>query len=163
MHTLPRFKYKGVAFWFILVPSDECHFECIPANFEWSLTSRIPYPKIAVFAQSLLDTNDESSLEDLIDGMDLTKEWGEDHLNLEGTIDTEWVQRRNLIIRETVPWNEDGMYELSDWPFPRSEIWEEILSNKQRRIGQEHPPGLFVTQYRPLGSGDPRLRHGWLA
>jgi len=71
-HTFPRFKRKGVALWFVIVPSDDCHLECEPANFERSEMG-LPYPKLEIFAQSLLATNSMVALTDLIDGMDLTE------------------------------------------------------------------------------------------
>jgi len=41
--------------------------------------------------QSLLDMNDLVRLTDLVDGMDLSEEWGEVHRELVGTNDIAWA------------------------------------------------------------------------
>jgi len=41
-----------------------------------------------MYAQSLIDTKNSVDLQDLIDGMNLSEEWGEENLDLEGTTDT---------------------------------------------------------------------------
>lgn len=74
LHTFPRFKLKDVNLWFDLIPSEDCHLVCEALNFERSTTG-LPYPKLEIFAQSLLDTYNAVALADLIDGMDLSEEW----------------------------------------------------------------------------------------
>lgn len=63
----------------------------------------IPYPKLEVFAQSCLETNDEVALADLIDGMNLTVEWGRENLDLNGTHDISWVKKQGEKIAKTLP------------------------------------------------------------
>jgi hypothetical protein len=63
----------------------------------------IPYPKLEVFAQSLLEMNDEVALADLIDGMNLADEWGLENLDLEGMHDISWVKKRNEMVRGNLP------------------------------------------------------------
>ncbi|ERF72001.1 hypothetical protein EPUS_09367 [Endocarpon pusillum Z07020] len=89
-HQYPRFKFVGLALFFILMTSQAWrHLPCTPENIEYSHTG-LPYPKLDIFAQSLLDTWTLVDLDHLVDGMNLTLEWGEANLNLDGTIDAEW-------------------------------------------------------------------------
>ncbi|KAK4456833.1 hypothetical protein QBC42DRAFT_214098, partial [Cladorrhinum samala] len=82
MHTYPRFTLKGVNFFFIILPSFECLLSPKPENCERS-ASGIPYPKLELFAQSLMDLQQYADLDDLVDGMDLDQAWGEAHLQLD--------------------------------------------------------------------------------
>ncbi|KAL1967539.1 hypothetical protein VTN77DRAFT_3054 [Rasamsonia byssochlamydoides] len=54
-HTFPRLKLKGVNLRFLILPSWDCHSDCEPSQIERS-KSGLPYPKLEVFAQSLLET-----------------------------------------------------------------------------------------------------------
>lgn len=90
-HLYPRFKLVGVALFFLIIPSQYCHISCEPANFEFGQTG-IPFPKLDVFAQSLLDTCNLIGLDDLIDGMNLSTAWGEEHLDLDGITDVDWAK-----------------------------------------------------------------------
>jgi len=87
-HLYPRFKCVGLALFFVLTTSQECHVLCSPENFERSSTG-MPYPKLSVYAQTLLDTYNRVDLDDLVDGMNLSIDWGEKNLNLEGSTDVE--------------------------------------------------------------------------
>jgi hypothetical protein len=102
LQLFPRFKIKGVDLYFTIIAADLVHLECIPSKLERSQMG-IPYPKLEVFAQSLLETNDEVALADLIDGMNLTEEWGLENLDLEGTHDISWVKKRNEKINRNLP------------------------------------------------------------
>jgi hypothetical protein len=42
--------------------------------------------------QRAIDTKDGVELEDLIDGMELSEDWGEENLNLDGITDTKWLE-----------------------------------------------------------------------
>jgi hypothetical protein len=57
--------------------------------------------------------NDQVALADLVDGMNLTEEWGEGHLDLKGTNDVEWAEEKNakseqkflsLLVRSFLKW-----------------------------------------------------------
>lgn len=136
-YAFPRFKMKGVSFWFLLVPSEDCYLDCKPSNFERSKMG-LPCPKLELFAQSLLERGDRVALTDLVDGMNLTEEWGGLHLDLDGTNDIEWARRKNEKIRASVPLTEDScLLELSVTPFSKKETWEQIVRGKTRRIGVE--------------------------
>lgn len=154
-HTFPRFKYVDVSLWFQLVPSHDSHLDCIPANFEYSRTG-IPYPKLAVFAQSLLDTAALDDLTDLVDGMDLTEVWGEENLDLSGTNDVKWAEQKNEAIRMSVPRTEEScMLELPCAPFSRREAWHGIVTTKAQRMGPEMGANQ-TTRFRFPDSPDPR-------
>nr|POF02288.1 hypothetical protein CFP56_65553 [Quercus suber] len=153
-HTFPYLKLKGVWLRFYLVPSDACHLECTPSHIERSGMS-LPYPKLDIFAQSLLDTMSAAALTDLVDGMDLDDEWAAENLNLCGTQDIAWAASMNHKIAASRP----GKFLVSCSTEPRSikKFWEEITRTKSKRIGPEYPPGFLVTRFRVADSGDPRL------
>jgi hypothetical protein len=57
-----------------------------PWTLQWLLSGQmrhIPYPKLHVFAQALLERQSVGDLQDLVDGMDLSEEWGEEKLKYE--------------------------------------------------------------------------------
>jgi hypothetical protein len=91
VHLFPRFKFKGLRLFFILMSSQACHLPCSFENIEYSHMG-LPYPKLPIYAQSLLDIMNFVNLDDLIDGMNLTLEWGIQNLELEGTIDADWAR-----------------------------------------------------------------------
>ncbi|KAI9836121.1 MAG: hypothetical protein M1819_001737, partial [Sarea resinae] len=135
----------------------DCHFECDPTNFEISMM-QIPYPKLDVFAQALLDMHRLVDLTDLVDGMDLSKEWGEQHLDLSGTNDTVWAEQKNKAMRASAPYPDAYcLLEVCVGPFSRKEAWDRIVSTKARRIKPGLPMEVFATRFRPRGSLDPRL------
>ncbi|KUJ11189.1 uncharacterized protein LY89DRAFT_595115, partial [Mollisia scopiformis] len=156
-HTFPLFKLKGSVAWIQLVPSSDCHFECIPSNFERSHKG-LPYARLDIFAQSFLDKHELVDLVDLVDGMDLAPEWGIEHLQLDGTVDVAWAERKNEAIRTSVPLTESSCFlEVNTAPWERREIWERIVGRKQDRIGPEIPKEFWATSFRPKGDRDPRL------
>ncbi|KAH9207029.1 hypothetical protein DL95DRAFT_469066 [Leptodontidium sp. 2 PMI_412] len=142
LRTFPRFKFKGVNLWFDLIPSDDAHVVCEASNFERS-SMGLPYPKLEVFAQSLLDTHSRVALNDLVDGMDLPEEWGEENLDLSGTVDLPWAERKNKKIKESV--ENSWMLLCSNAAFSTREIWEEVVGGKTGRIGLELPES-FITR-----------------
>src|ERR1700760_2807042 len=79
-------KFKGLDLFLLLLTTEACHLPCERQNLEYS-DNGIPHPKLQVFAQSLLDINNLTDLEDLIDEMNLTPEWGDEFLDLKGCID----------------------------------------------------------------------------
>ncbi len=155
-HLFPRFKLIGVAVFFVLMSSEACH---IPCTFEYLEHSKnqIPYPKLHVFAQSLLDTRNFVDLDDLIDGMDLTLEWGEANLLLDGNIDAEWGRWRALTLLEREATADDIPMWCSNPP-SRRRIWEEKVSDqaKRDRQGWKHE-ARFKTRFWKYGQKDPRL------
>ncbi|KAF7504952.1 hypothetical protein GJ744_001533 [Endocarpon pusillum] len=55
----------------------------------------IPYPKLHLFVQSRIDTCDDVNLADVIDGMDLSEDWGADNLDLNDADDSCWAEWTN--------------------------------------------------------------------
>jgi hypothetical protein len=169
-HTFPRYRlnHEGPLFDFYLVPSIDWRFDCAPENFEYSAQMHIPYPKLHLFAQSLLERQDTGDLQDLVDGMDLTEEWGEENLKFEdpGAEYTQWVTQKNERIREATPQEVKDdpinvmfgteVYELPEGPPDFRDVFTRLVRTKSRRIGLESPPGLYVTKYRAKDSPDPR-------
>jgi hypothetical protein len=156
-HLYPRFKFVGLGLFFILIPSQACHVSCEPNNIEYSHTG-LPYPKLHIFAQSLIDTGGFVDLDDLVDGMNLTLEWGEANLDLEGTIDAEWGR-----------WKADALHngkatedQIPVWcsnPEKRRDIWEKVVSDQAKRDRQRHKfHPTMETRFWRRGQKDPRLR-----
>lgn len=143
--------------WFRLIPSEDCHIDCNPSDIERSKLG-LPYPKLEVYAQSLLDTFSGVALCDLVDGMNLSKEWGDDHLDLTGTNDVEWTKKKNERIRKNVPDDENAcLFELSEIEMPRRQFWEETTGGKEHRLGFKYPKEYYATRFRLHSEGDPRL------
>ncbi|KAH8585782.1 hypothetical protein B0O99DRAFT_706320, partial [Bisporella sp. PMI_857] len=90
-HVYPRFKCNSVNIFFQFLPSEDYHFECEPWNFVRSQKG-IPYPKLDVYIQSLIDTYNMVALHDVIDGSDVSEDCGEKNLELTGTIDVHWIK-----------------------------------------------------------------------
>ena len=156
LHTFPRFKVVGKAMCFTLIPSDDAHIDCVSPNIERSQMG-LPYPTLDIFAQSLLDTNDLVALTDLIDGMDLTEQWGLEHLHLDAENDLAWVLRKNEKIRASVPLDFTSCFlELPNQPINLKETWIGIVRTKERRIGAELAEGYWATRFRGRASADPR-------
>ncbi|KAH8727151.1 hypothetical protein GQ44DRAFT_649498 [Phaeosphaeriaceae sp. PMI808] len=156
LHTFPRFKVIGKAMCITLIPSDDAHINCITPNIERSQMG-LPYPTLEIFAQSLLDTNDITALTDLIDGMDLTEQWGLEFLKLDAENDIAWIRRKNEKIRASFPASEDScLFELPTKPVNLKETWHAIVRDKERRIGPECLEGYYTTRFRCRGTGDPR-------
>lgn len=156
LHTFPRFKVIGKALCFTLIPSDDAHLDCITPNIERSQMG-LPYPTLEIFAQSLLDTRDITAITDLIDGMDLTEQWGFEFLKLDAENDLAWTRRKNEKIQASVPASQDScLLELPTNTINLKETWHAIVRDKERRIGAEYSEGYYATRFRGRGAGDPR-------
>ncbi|EEP79008.1 predicted protein [Uncinocarpus reesii 1704] len=115
--------------------------------------------RLSVYAQSLLETLNLVDLDDLVDGMDLTTEWGETNLKLDGTADAAWGRWRADFLNNGEK-AEDG--DIPQWCFnPPNllEIWQETTSPeaKQHRQGWKYHPRM-ATRFRRHNQKDPRLR-----
>ncbi|KAE9373017.1 hypothetical protein N431DRAFT_337881 [Stipitochalara longipes BDJ] len=155
-HLYPRFKLRGIALFFVLTTAQECHIVCAPENFERSQNG-IPYPKLSVYAQSLLDTNNLLDLDDLIDGMNLSVEWGLENLDLDGTFDMEWGRWKIDVLRNSGT-SIVGLPLHLETPHSRRKTWEHAASSEQKKKRQgwklleNHP-----TRFWHNGQKDPRL------
>lgn len=59
-----------------------------------------------------------SALQDLVDGMDLTEQWGLDHLKLDAENDVAWARRKHEKKRASVPLSFSScMMEVTTNPF----------------------------------------------
>lgn len=85
----PRFKFVGIALFFVILPSRACRIQFCEENIEYSAIG-LPYPRLSIYVQSLIDTYNTVDLTDIIDGMNLTPEWGGTHLDRDGTVDSSW-------------------------------------------------------------------------
>ena len=153
----PRFKFVGLRLFFILMSSQAHDIPCKAENIEYSQTG-LPYPKLPIYAQSLLDTRNFVDLEDLIDGMNITLEWGKDNLNLEGSINTDWG-RWKADLTHSGHATEDQIPNWCTRPDTRREAWESMVSDeaKKMRQGFKYVP-IYATRFWKTGQKDPRLR-----
>jgi hypothetical protein len=119
----------------------------------------LQYPKLDIFTQSLIDTNDGVALNDLVDGMDLSEDWGNEHLDLSGLSDAGWMQWKNDSIVAAEKYNRLDEEMDDDYiakGFSRKETWERVTRSKQHRCGFKHPTEIFATKFRAHNSPDPR-------
>lgn len=130
LRIFPRFKVVGQTDFWLLVTASYCRFPCSPSNIVKSL-GNLPFPKLPIYAQVLLDTQNIADLEELINGMNLYDEWGEENLDIDGEDHVEWAQRRKDTGRATnfnpmftglstvptkgrVQWQESVRYEMAE-------------------------------------------------
>lgn len=175
-HTFPRYRLNQDEriFDFYLMPSEDWRLECTSDSFEYSAQQRIPYPKLHLLAQSLMERHQFNDLQDLVDGMDLTEEWGEQNLKFDTGLSEEyaqWVATKNAKIRAALPQESKDepmnqmfgteVYEMAEGPVDFTENFVRSVRTKQRRIGlelEEHPGTRYATRFRLKGSPDPRTR-----
>ncbi|KAF9733853.1 hypothetical protein PMIN01_08196 [Paraphaeosphaeria minitans] len=93
-HLHPRFRRKDVELDIVLVPSFDVHIGNTVSTVTYS-ASGVPYPALHILVQSFLDTYDVVSLCDIIDGTDISEEWGNKSLDLSGTNDVQWAGYMN--------------------------------------------------------------------
>lgn len=142
----------------MLVPSEDAHIVISPDNLTRSIRG-LPYPKLGVFIQSCLERAEKLELDDVIDGSNVSEQWGEEFLDLEGTNDINWAERMHQKGVEFAKGDRD----LERWVFFRTvdfskrELWQEAVRNKGRMRGLDKPGSVFLTQYRAIGSSDPWL------
>ncbi|KAH7314337.1 hypothetical protein BKA65DRAFT_609793 [Rhexocercosporidium sp. MPI-PUGE-AT-0058] len=112
----------------------------------------------SLYFDSLLDTLDLVGLTGLIDGMNLTEDWGASNLDLSGTNDVAWALEKNEKIRGSVPLTMGScFFEVDEGPLKTRDLWEQRVRTKQNRIGQELSPE-YTTRFRFRDDQDPRLR-----
>ncbi|OJD18978.1 hypothetical protein AJ78_01006 [Emergomyces pasteurianus Ep9510] len=152
-HTYHRFKSRGIRHFFFLVPSIDVHIDCVPSNFTRSPRG-LPYPKLDVFIQSCLDTYNMLQLCDVIDGTNVSEEWGERNLDLEGTNDVEWAKAKNKRGREFGGKWAHAAFARQGRKSKR-EMWQSLVRTKEDRLDWTKPRDVFITQYRVIGAPDP--------
>ncbi|KAI9761252.1 MAG: hypothetical protein M4579_001172 [Chaenotheca gracillima] len=156
-HLYPRFKFVGISLFFILMSSRAFNLPCQPDKIEYS-SNGIPYPQLAAYAQSLLDTYNLVDLDDLVDGMNLTLEWGEENLDLEGTMDAEWGRWKAYALHGHDA-DADRIPQWCSRPPKRRDTWAKTVSaeSKKNRQGFKYSP-VYETRFWRRGRKDPRLR-----
>lgn len=78
-----------------------------------------------------------ADLTDLVDGINLSEEWGEEHLDLDRTKNVDYARRKSEI-RATIPKTPvSELIELNDYPMPLRPWWERIVRNKKRGNGRQ--------------------------
>ena len=152
IHTYHRFKSRGIHHYFFLVPSIDVHIDCVPSNFTRSPRG-LPYPKLEVFIQSCLDTYDKLQLCDVIDGTNVSEEWGEQNLDLDGTNDVEWAKEKNKRGKAFGGRWANGLF-ARDGQKSKREMWQSLVRTKEDRLDWTKPKDIF-TQYRVINSPDP--------
>ncbi|KAF6225244.1 hypothetical protein HO133_010441 [Letharia lupina] len=127
-----------------------------PARFELGQTG-IPVPKLVVFAQSLLDTNNGVDLEDLVNGMNLSMEWGEEYLELDGSTDVAWANWK----AEALEREGKSLHGWDGSPEKRREIWQSTVSADGEKWGQGWKYNAACeTRFWRRGQRHPRRRKG---
>ena len=150
----PRFKLIDTTDFWVILPASYAHISCEPSAIEHSLGG-LPYPTLKNYAECLLDTQNGTDLEDLIDAQDLSEGWGEENIDLECDIDVEWAKEQLQTQRKV---HGDVISPLSVRPRPRRVDWQRLVRNKVPRLGFKRSPATHATRWRRHGSGDPRRR-----
>ncbi|EGX88279.1 hypothetical protein CCM_08322 [Cordyceps militaris CM01] len=147
IHAYSRFGTCGSNHEFVIVPDCDVHLDCRAVEITHSLRG-LPYPSLKDFAQSCIDRRSHVELCDFVDGTNLSEEWGEENLDLNGMHDVRWV--RNMQAKKDV---------CPRWwptrPKQKREIWQSYVRTKEQRLDCSRPPSRYVTQYRHIGSKDP--------
>lgn len=118
----------------------------------------VPFPKLDALARRLLHAQRYHDVEDLVDGMGLSEAWGDECLDLDGPVQTDYIRERNartatsLVALGLRP----ALAMLVEMPRVR-EAWEDIVRGKEKRVDPSFQ-GVFEAQYRAKGAGDPRDR-----
>jgi hypothetical protein len=157
VYKFPRFKFKDLRLFFVLMSAQACHMPCRPEHIEYSQMG-LPYPKLPIYAQSLLDTRQFVDLEDLIDGMNLTVDWGIENLDLEGNLDADWDEWRTNLLSDGLGTG-DQVSAWRDNPEKRHDAWREMANDEAKKMRQGHKYlPQYETRFWRRGQKDPRLR-----
>ncbi|KAI0508734.1 hypothetical protein F5B22DRAFT_381800 [Xylaria bambusicola] len=155
LHTYPHFKLQGVGFCFYIMPASEYFVNDLDESMIERSLNNVPYPQLEVFAQSLITTQRWPELIQVVDGMDLTEEWGIENLNLgePSPAEAEYVVEKNKKLT--------GLARLRTKPIDRLEKWKTIVATKKDRIKFHLPKERYDTQFRRKGTTqDPRFKEG---
>lgn len=96
-------------------------------------------------------------LEDLVDGMNLSMEWGEENLDLDGTTDVSWENGKMGALEK------EGrtLYELNSIPKNSRETWQSTVSADREKRGQGwRYNAAYETRFWRRCQRDPRRRKG---
>jgi hypothetical protein len=148
-HTYTWFRGNALDYEFCLVPSTHARISVDKSAVCRSLNG-VPYAPLEELVQSYLDIHDLVSLCDVVDGANLNYEWGQMHLNLNGTTDVEWAQQRNAELM-----GGEGKLDpsLLGSAFPTAQVkktslWRKTTEEKKQRLEQVMlPHDLFETRF----------------
>ncbi|KAI1875052.1 uncharacterized protein JN550_002481 [Neoarthrinium moseri] len=137
LHTYPRLKPKGIDMAFYIMPASEHFTEDFDETMMERSRNHIPYPKLEYFAQSLVRNQSWPELCHLVDGMDLTEDWGYENLYL-GEADgkeIDFIANKNKKIMASYgdfPNLNPVLATLSPKPKDRRKKWKRIVGEKER-------------------------------
>lgn len=167
LHTWPHFQpiqsNEGINMTFWIMPA----FEWFPGGLEESMIERsrsnLPFPRVEYFAQSLITTQRFHHLLQLVDGMDLSEQWGYDNLRLgePSESDVTYARTKNQQYYQSLKDRpRDFIADLIDvGTFDRTKRWQRMVRTKEERIDDYGgAKQRYSTRFRRKGSGDPRLR-----
>jgi len=167
LHTYPRYRStqedcKTLGFY--IMPLSEDFLGDLDNSAIERSANNIPYPKLEVFAQNLLSIQKRDHLTALIDGMDLSLEWGQQHLRL-GTLSEEEVEytkaKMEKYAESMVRLGRSDTHSTGGFTIDgldKGQRWAAIVSRKQERAGRHYNAAKWKTQFRRKDSGDPRLQ-----
>lgn len=92
---------------------------------------------------------------DVIDGTNVSEEWGEQNLDLEGINDVEWAKEKN---KRGKAFDGKLMAFARDGRKSKREMWQSLVRTKKDRLDWTKPEDVFITQYRVIGVPDPWTR-----
>ncbi|KAI1843841.1 hypothetical protein JX266_009897 [Neoarthrinium moseri] len=139
LHTYPRLKSKGIDMAFYIMPASEHFTEDFDETMMERSRNHIPYPKLEYFAQSLVRNQSWPELCHLVDGMDLTEDWGYENLYL-GEADgkeIDFIANKNKKIMASYgdfPNLNPVLATLSPKPKDRRKKWLRIVGEKEPHL-----------------------------
>jgi hypothetical protein len=159
-HTYPHFKQINCRAFFILVPSEDIHLDVRSLPIQKS-SNGLPYPSLSHLVQSFLDRNDMVSLGDIIDGSNVSEEWGIQNLDLSGFTDVDWATSLNRRIQINLEEEGVGGFRgclVSVAKINTRLLWEKAVGGKTDRLGWTRSRDIFATRFRLHDSPDPWLK-----
>lgn len=151
-HLYHRFCVRGTDIHAVLVPSFDAHIEYDSIRIRSSNTG-LPYPTLPILVQSFIDTHNDVALCDIIDGTNVSEEWGNDNLELDGTNDIEWADAMNERLYKA---SGDDVTALGaaipTQIVERRSFWQCRVRGKSDRLGWTRPDELFDTRFHMKGA-----------
>lgn len=91
-----------------------------------------------------------------MDGSNVSEQWGENNLQLDGCNYVEWADDMNRRGKEYANGKfAHGAPFVPDVPKSRREMWQSKVRTKEDRLDWTKPKDIFVTQYRIVDDPDP--------
>ena len=91
---------------------------------------------------------------DVVDGTNVSEEWGENNLNLEGTNNVEWAKEKNKRGEEFGGKWANSLF-AREGRRNKREMWLSLVRTKEDRLDWTKPKDVFITQHRVIGAPDP--------